>query len=167
MPAASLAATETDLQRLQVFRAPRSRVRPMWIPAGSSWRISNPARTIRFYEEKLRSTRGDRPGGWHPIRSARKVERTRSPRREWAAVADLRKIRVRAYVDEPEMGGATAESSGADYLDAVPNETWKGVTGPVPREVVTHLTRSVGEVLCTVDNQDQRLIPNINVNVRI
>jgi multidrug efflux pump subunit AcrA (membrane-fusion protein) len=33
--------------------------------------------------------------------------------------------------------------------------------------VVAHGTRTVGELLCPINNDDQRLIPNTNVNVRI
>jgi multidrug efflux pump subunit AcrA (membrane-fusion protein) len=37
----------------------------------------------------------------------------------------------------------------------------------IPKQVVPHNTRSVGEVLCSVSNDKLELLPNINVNVRI
>ena len=83
------------------------------------------------------------------------------------AVADLHHVRVRAFVDEPELGGLEPGQTTAVTWDALPNRTWTGKTQQIPREVVARNTRSVGEVLCSVDNSDQRLIPNINVNVRI
>jgi HlyD family secretion protein len=37
----------------------------------------------------------------------------------------------------------------------------------IPKQVVARGARSVGELLCNVDNQNLELLPNINVNVRI
>jgi multidrug efflux pump subunit AcrA (membrane-fusion protein) len=44
---------------------------------------------------------------------------------------------------------------------------WTGQTEQIPKQVVPHGTRSVGEVLCSVDNAKLELLPNINVEVRI
>ena len=84
-----------------------------------------------------------------------------------AAVADLRQIRVRIFVDEPELGQLAPGQTVVVTWDALPNRTWTGHTTQIPREVVPHGTRTVGEVLCPLNNDDQRLIPNTNVNVRI
>jgi HlyD family secretion protein len=84
-----------------------------------------------------------------------------------AQAADLRRIRVRAFVDEPDLGWLAAGQSVEITWDAMPGHVWKGVTEQTPREVVAHGNRSVGEVLCTVDNSKLELIPNVNVNVRI
>src|SRR5258707_12796311 len=37
----------------------------------------------------------------------------------------------------------------------------------MPKQVVPHHNRSVGELLCAVNNDKLELLPNINVNVRI
>jgi HlyD family secretion protein len=42
-----------------------------------------------------------------------------------------------------------------------------GKTEIIPKQVVPHGTRSVGELLCGVNNDKLELLPNINVNVRI
>ena len=42
-----------------------------------------------------------------------------------------------------------------------------GKTEIIPKQVVPHGTRSVGELLCAVSNDKLELLPNINVNVRI
>jgi HlyD family secretion protein len=84
-----------------------------------------------------------------------------------AAVADLRRIRVRAFVDEPELGQLAPGQTVIVTWDALPNRTWTGRTTQVPRQVVPHGTRTVGELLCPLNNDDQHLIPNTNVNVRI
>ena len=87
-----------------------------------------------------------------------------------AEIADLQRLRVRAFVDEPELGGVEQGQPVVVSWDAVPNQTWTGRTELVPKTVVPRNTRSVGEVLCSVappPSGGQALIPNINVNVRI
>ena len=84
-----------------------------------------------------------------------------------AEMADLHKVRVRAFVDEPEIGGLAPGLPVRITWDALPNRTWDGLTEAVPRQVVPHGTRSVGELLCSVSNDKLELLPNVNVNVRI
>jgi HlyD family secretion protein len=84
-----------------------------------------------------------------------------------AAVADLKNVRVRAFVDEPELGELVPGQNVGITWDALPGRTWTGHTSQIPRQVVPHGTRTVGELLCPINNDDQRLIPNTNVNVRI
>jgi HlyD family secretion protein len=84
-----------------------------------------------------------------------------------AEMADLHKVRVRAFIDEPDLGGLEAGEPVIITWDAFPNRTWAGKTEIVPKQVVPHGTRSVGELLCAVNNDKIELLPNINVNVRI
>src|ERR1700732_4262116 len=84
-----------------------------------------------------------------------------------AEMADLRKVRVRAFIDEPELGGLEPDQPVKITWDALPNRTWIGKTRVIPKQVVQRGTRSVGELLCEVDNDKLELLPNINVNVRI
>ena len=84
-----------------------------------------------------------------------------------AEMADLRKVRVRAFIDEPELGGLEPGQQVKITWDALPNRSWLGKTEVIPKQVVPHGTRSVGELLCNVDNANLELLPNINVNVRI
>ena len=84
-----------------------------------------------------------------------------------AEVADLRRVRVRAFVDEPDLGVLASGQTVEVTWDAMPSRLWTGQTEQIPRQVVTRGTRSVGEVLCSVDNSKFELIPNVNVNVRI
>jgi HlyD family secretion protein len=51
--------------------------------------------------------------------------------------------------------------------DAVPGRSWPGRTTQVPASVVPRGGRSVGEVLCSMENRDMKLLPNINVDVRV
>jgi HlyD family secretion protein len=84
-----------------------------------------------------------------------------------AEMADLHKVRVRAFVDEPEIGGLRPNEPVRITWDAMPDRTWQGVTEIIPRQVVPRGTRSVGELLCSVNNDKLELLPNVNVNVRI
>ncbi len=84
-----------------------------------------------------------------------------------AEMADLRKVRVRAFIDEPELGGLEPEQPAVITWDALPNRAWQGRTEVIPKQVVPRNSRSVGELLCSVNNDKLELLPNINVSVRI
>jgi HlyD family secretion protein len=84
-----------------------------------------------------------------------------------AEMADLHKVRVRAFIDEPELGGLEPGEPVRISWDALPNRTWMGKTQVIPKQVVARGARSVGELLCEVNNDKLELLPNINVNVRI
>jgi HlyD family secretion protein len=84
-----------------------------------------------------------------------------------AEMADLHKIRVRAFVDEPELGGLEPNEPVHITWDALPNRTWDGKTEVIPKQVVPRGSRSVGELLCSVNNEKLELLPNVNVDVRI
>jgi HlyD family secretion protein len=79
----------------------------------------------------------------------------------------LHHVRVRAFIDEPEIGALQPNQPVKITWDALPNRTWQGRTEVIPKEVVARGTRSVGELLCAVNNDALELLPNINVNVRI
>jgi RND family efflux transporter MFP subunit len=84
-----------------------------------------------------------------------------------AEMADLRHVRVRAFMDEPDLG-SLGQNEGVQVLwDAMPNRVWNGKVEQVPKQVVARGSRSVGEVLCSVDNDKVELLPNVNVEVRI
>jgi HlyD family secretion protein len=84
-----------------------------------------------------------------------------------AEMADLHHVRVRAFVDEPDLG-SLGQNQGVQVLwDAMPNRIWNGKVEQVPKQVVARGSRSVGEVLCSVDNDRVELLPNVNVEVRI
>jgi HlyD family secretion protein len=84
-----------------------------------------------------------------------------------AAIADLHEVRVRAFIDEPELGQLMAGQTVIVTWDALPGRTWTGKTEILPRQVVALGTRNVGELVCTIANQGMELIPNTTVDVRI
>jgi HlyD family secretion protein len=84
-----------------------------------------------------------------------------------AEVADLSQVRVRAFIDEPELGRLQPNQTVEVTWDAVPERTWTGHTESLPRQVVARGARNVGEVLCSISNDKMTLIPNTTVDVRI
>ncbi len=82
-------------------------------------------------------------------------------------VADLHKVQVVGYVDEPEIGRLATGLKVTVTWDALPGRTWQGTITRVPTSVTQLGTRNVGDITCTVDNSDLKLLPNVNVNVTI
>jgi HlyD family secretion protein len=82
-------------------------------------------------------------------------------------VADLHRVRVRAFVDEPEIGKLQRGQLVEITWDALPGRVWKGTIEILPTTVVQHGTRMVGEVTCVVENSDLKLLPNTNVSVAV
>jgi HlyD family secretion protein len=84
-----------------------------------------------------------------------------------AELADLRQVRIRAFIDEPELGQIEVNQSVEILWDAHPDRVWSGKTEMLPKQVVTRGTRNVGELLCSVTNDHLDLLPNTTVDVRI
>jgi RND family efflux transporter MFP subunit len=84
-----------------------------------------------------------------------------------AEMADLHKVRLRAFVDESDLGQLKLNQSVKITWDALPDRTWTGKTEQIPQQVIARGTRSIGEVLCSVDNEKLELLPDVNVDVQI
>ncbi|MGE5645870.1 MAG: efflux RND transporter periplasmic adaptor subunit [Acidobacteriota bacterium] len=84
-----------------------------------------------------------------------------------ANVGNLRQLRVSIYVDEPELGRVAEGMPVNVTWDALPGRVWKGRVEKLPTHVAPLGTRQVGEVLCTIENDDARLLPGTNVNAEI
>jgi HlyD family secretion protein len=82
-------------------------------------------------------------------------------------MADLRKERVRAYFDEPEIGQLAVGQKIQIKWDAKPNRVWNGHIERTPVTVITYGTRNVGEVMVRVDDADGELLPDTNVTVTV
>src|SRR5437870_1224471 len=81
--------------------------------------------------------------------------------------ADLSKVLVRSFVDEPDVARLAPGEKIEVTWDAMPGQVWKGSVSAVPAAVKLHGTRNVGETTCVVANRDFKLLPNINVGVTI
>ncbi len=123
--------------------------------------------TVRDLEERLESAHGIAPfdGTLYslPIRQGDFVKAGDL----LGELADLRQVRIRAFIDEPELGQIDVNQPVEILWDAHPDRVWDGRTEVLPKQVVTRGTRSVGELICSVDNDRLDLLPNITVDVRI
>jgi HlyD family secretion protein len=82
-------------------------------------------------------------------------------------VADLTKMQVRAFVDEPEIGRLAKGQRVTVTWDALPGRAWEGTITRVPTTVTAVGSRTVGEITCAVDNRELKLLPNVNVSVQV
>jgi HlyD family secretion protein len=83
-----------------------------------------------------------------------------------AAVGDLSRMQVRAFIDEPELASIQKGQPVQVSWSAVANRVWTGHVERLPGAVVVRGERHVGEVVCSLDDSTQ-LIPNLDVDVRI
>ena len=84
-----------------------------------------------------------------------------------ASVGVLDRLRVRVYIDEPELGRIAKGLPVNITWDALPGKQWEGTVEQLPTQVQPLGTRQVGEVLCTIENPGQELVPGTNVNAAI
>ncbi len=82
-------------------------------------------------------------------------------------VADLSKVQVVGYVDEPDIGRLQPGEKVNVTWDALPGRVWKGTVTRIPTTVMARGTRTVGEITCTIPNTDMKLLPNVNVSVKV
>jgi HlyD family secretion protein len=77
------------------------------------------------------------------------------------------RVRLRAYVDEPDLGRIRKGQPIRIEWDGLPNQQWAGLVEKPAEQVVAMNNRSVGEVLCSIGAGPTGLIPNLNVRVQI
>lgn len=161
-----LVQAEADVQSLQ--KAKQALEEQAKLDEGRVALLVDHARvTVSDLEQRLESAHGVAPfdGTLYslPIHSGDFVK----PGDLLAEMADLRQVRVRAFVDEPELGQIEVNQPVDILWDAHPDRVWTGRTEVLPKQVVTRGTRNVGELLCSVTNDKQDLLPNTSVDVRI
>jgi HlyD family secretion protein len=76
-------------------------------------------------------------------------------------------VRLRAYVDEPDLGKIKKGQRVLIEWDGLPDRQWTGVVERPAEQVVALENRSIGYVLCSIDDSPTELIPNLNVKVEI
>jgi len=82
-------------------------------------------------------------------------------------MADLKLERVRAYFDEPDLGRLALGQDVVIRWDAKPGQEWHGKIERLPASVVTYTTRNVGEVLVSIDEPKDGLLPDTDVTVQV
>ena len=130
-------------------------------------RVSEAAAATRAAERRLQASqvRSPAPGVLYAltVRPGDYVERGAVI----ARVGKLDRVRVVVFVDEPELGRVKQGATVVLEADAYPSRPWEGRVDRLPTRIVSLDTRRVGEVLCTVDNSEGRLIPDLTVSARI
>jgi HlyD family secretion protein len=141
------------------------RSKPMAERAGL--RIEEARNAIRSLEEKLKSAEVAAPSAGTLYSLPAKAGTYVHTGDVLAELADLKRTRVRVFVDEPELGSLQQGQAVEITWEALPNRMWTGQVEQLPKTVVARGSRNVGEVLCAVNNGQGELLPNTNVNVRI
>ena len=81
--------------------------------------------------------------------------------------ADLARVLVRAFVDEPDVGRLSTGDPVEVTWAGLAGRVWSSAISNIPSTVRLRGTRTVGETTCIVENPDYRLLPNINVDITI
>jgi HlyD family secretion protein len=89
------------------------------------------------------------------------------PGAEILQLADLTKLQIRAYFDEPEIGDLQLNNPVSIVWDARPDLKFHGRIIRLPSTIIDYGTRHVGEVLVSVDDSNGVLLPNTNVVVTV
>jgi HlyD family secretion protein len=82
-------------------------------------------------------------------------------------VADLTKLQVIGYFDEPDVGKLAAGQPVTIGWDAKPSRVWHGHILQAPTTIISYGTRNVGECLISVDDAQGDLLPNTNVSAKV
>lgn len=84
-----------------------------------------------------------------------------------ARVGKVDRVKVKIYVDEPELGRIEMGDGVTVTSDGFPGKEWNCTIDRLAASVVSLETRRVGELGCTVENRGRTLIPNLTVNAGI
>jgi len=82
-------------------------------------------------------------------------------------VADLNRLLIRAYFDEPEIGKLADGQPVQIVWEAKPGHIWHGHILHIPNTIINYNTRNVGEAILSVDDAHGDLPPNSNVTVTV
>lgn len=83
------------------------------------------------------------------------------------SLADLSKLQVLAYFDEPEIGNLRLGEPATIVWDARSTLSWHGHLIRLPSTIITYGTRNVGEALVSIDDPGNGLLPDTNVRVTV
>ena len=80
-------------------------------------------------------------------------------------MADLRKVRMRAMVNETDVGNVQPGQVASVVVDAFPERRFQGVVEKVEPQAVVQQSVTMFPVLITLDNRDGKLLPGMNGEV--
>src|SRR5262245_14223322 len=133
----------------------------------SNLRAEEARSAIRALQEKLNSARVATPGSGTIFSLPARAGTFVHTGDVLAELADLTRVRVRVFVDEPELGLLKEGQPVEITWGGLPNRVWSGQVEQLPKTIVARGSRNVGEVLCSVSNSASELLPNTNVDARI
>ena len=84
-----------------------------------------------------------------------------------ANIGLLDRLRVRVYIDEPELGRVALGQPVTITWQALPGKQWTGTVEKKPTAIESLGSRQVGQVLCNIENPGRLLIPGTNVDATI
>ncbi len=164
---AKLAGTEADLQLLQQKQKQRFAPQDVQRTAAA---VAQAQSALSAAQDQIRATNIVSPLDGTVYQIPVKVGAFVQTGDLLVQVADLAHMQVRAFVDEPDIGKLAYGEPVVISWDALPSLLWQGLVKVVPETVIMRGTRTVGEVLCSVENTqngEKRLLPGVNVNVTI
>jgi HlyD family secretion protein len=77
------------------------------------------------------------------------------------------RLRVRVYIDEPELGRVALGQPVIITWQALPDKQWNGTVEKKPTAIEALGSRQVGQVICVIENPEHLLIPGTNVDATI
>ena len=80
-------------------------------------------------------------------------------------MADLSKVRMRAMVNETDVGNVQPGQVASVVVDAFPDRRFQGVVEKVEPQAVVQQSVTMFPVLITLDNRDGKLLPGMNGEV--
>jgi HlyD family secretion protein len=82
-------------------------------------------------------------------------------------VGAMDRLRVRVYIDEPELGRVALGQPVTITWQALPDKQWTGTVEKKPTAIEALGSRQVGQVICAIENPGRLLIPGTNVDATI
>jgi len=76
-------------------------------------------------------------------------------------------VRLRAYIDEPDIGRIVKGQLVEITWDGMSDRKWMGRVEQPAEQVSSREIRTVGQVICSIEGYPEELIPNLNVKVEI
>jgi HlyD family secretion protein len=84
-----------------------------------------------------------------------------------ANIGQMDRLRVRVYIDEPELGRVALGQPVTITWQALPDRQWTGTVEKKPTAIEALGSRQVGQVICDIENPERLLIPGTNVDAMI
>jgi HlyD family secretion protein len=84
-----------------------------------------------------------------------------------ANIGLMNRLRVRVYIDEPELGRVAKQQPVTITWQALAGKQWQGVVEQMPTTIESLGSRQVGQVICVIENPGRELVPGTNVDALI